>query len=249
MRYSIFVAAFLLAASVLPDGATSDVAQETLIESGNRLAAVLRAGRSVVSGNQDLINDPDIGDKGLTSDVFLEQVIAAYEEQNGTPPLTDDLSDLQVRLTEAQLAAMGEVVAEVQDQINAEGLGFKGFIPAVFARLTNERFGEKVGDLARVKVTAPPAYVRNRKARPDAWEQAAIEERFLGANWERGAAYNEMTETETGPVFRMILPEYYSASCLTCHGQPKGEVDVTGFPKEGGDEGELGGAISITLKP
>lgn len=249
MRYSTFMAGLVLIVSLFPDRAPSDTPQETLIESGNRLAAVLRAGRSVVSGNQELINNPEIGDKGLTPDVFLEQVVAAYVARNGEPPLTDGLSELQVRLTEAQLAAMREVVSEVQDQINAEGLGFKGFIPAVFARLTNERFGEKVGDLAKVKVTAPPDYVRNRKARPDAWELMAIEEKFLAADWERGAAYKEMMETDTGPVFRMILPEYYSASCLTCHGQPKGEVDVTGFPKEGGAEGELGGAISITLKP
>ena len=249
MRYSIFLTCLALAVFALPVTARADTSQEALVDSGNRLAAVLRAGRSVVSGNQDLINDPAIGDKGLTPDVFMDQVIAAYVDRNGEPPLTDDLSDLQVRLTEAQLAAMREVVAEVQDQINAEGIGFKGFIPAVFARLTNERFGEKVGDLAAVKVTAPPDYVRNRKARPDDWEEMAIEEKFLSDGWERGAAFEEMVETDSGPVFRMILPEYYSASCLTCHGQPKGETDVTGFPKEGGAEGELGGAISITLRP
>ena len=45
----------------------------------------------------------------------------------------------------------------------------------------------------------------------------------------------------------MLIPEYYSPSCLTCHGQPKGEIDVSGYPKEGAAEGDLGGAISITL--
>ncbi len=28
---------------------------------------------------------------------------------------------------------------------------------------------------------------------------------------------------------------------------PKGEIDVTGYPKEGGKAGDLGGAISIVL--
>ena len=37
------------------------------------------------------------------------------------------------------------------------------------------------------------------------------------------------------------------AGCLTCHGEPKGEIDVTGYPKEGGKLGDLGGVISITL--
>ena len=40
---------------------------------------------------------------------------------------------------------------------------------------------------------------------------------------------------------------YYSASCLQCHGSPKGETDITGYPKEGANKGSLGGVISITL--
>ena len=48
-------------------------------------------------------------------------------------------------------------------------------------------------------------------------------------------------------AFRLILPEYYKQSCLSCHGGPKGERDITGGKKEGGKLGELGGAISVTL--
>ena len=44
-----------------------------------------------------------------------------------------------------------------------------------------------------------------------------------------------------------MVPEYYVGSCLVCHGSPKGEMDVTGYPKEGGKVGDLGAAISITL--
>jgi hypothetical protein len=250
----IMVRTFLLTlAAFLALGGTSPTLAQTsnqsLIDSGNRLAAVLRAGRNVVSNNQALINDPDVGDKGLTPEAFVDQVIAEYQARNGEPPITDGLSDLQVRLTEAQLAAMSDVVAAAQPQINAKGVGFKGFIPAVFARLTNERFGEKVGDVAVVRVTAPPELVRNRKARPDAWEKVVIETKFLSPDWQKGSAYEETVTTDNGPRFRMLIPEYYSASCLTCHGQPKGETDVTGYPKEGGAEGDLGSAISISLKP
>ena len=48
-------------------------------------------------------------------------------------------------------------------------------------------------------------------------------------------------------AFRVMVPEYYAKSCLSCHGKPKGEVDITGYPKEGASEGDLGGVISITL--
>jgi hypothetical protein len=45
---------------------------------------------------------------------------------------------------------------------------------------------------------------------------------------------------------RTLMPEYYGPTCLACHGTPKGEIDITGYPKEGASEGDLGGVISIT---
>lgn len=226
------------------------VAQDdaTRVVDGNHLAALLRAGRSVVSSNQLLINDETKGDKGLTPDAFLTQVTEAYVAANGAPPLTDELTELQRRLIEAQLLAMSEVVDENQELINTPDMGFKGFIPAVFSRLVNERFGEKVGDIAKVKVTAPPELVRNRTAQPDEWETAVITDKFLSPNWPKGEPWFETVTNDTGSEFRMLIPEYYSASCLSCHGEPAGEVDISGYPKEGGHEGDLGGAISITLK-
>lgn len=214
---------------------------------GDRLAAVLRAGRNVVSSHQPLINDPDKGDKGLDGDQVVQETVALYEESTGAPPIADDAPEKARRLTEAQIEAIREVVDEHKAEIDMKGVGFKGFIPAVFGRLVNERFAEKVGAEARVKVTAPDDLVRNRKARPDAWERAVIEEKFRGGDWPRGQIFTEEVEVEGRDAFRMLYPEYYSASCLACHGGPAGEVDVTGYPKEGGAEGDLAGAISITL--
>jgi hypothetical protein len=34
---------------------------------------------------------------------------------------------------------------------------------------------------------------------------------------------------------------------LACHGTPKGSTDITGYPREGFAEGDLGGVISIAL--
>lgn len=48
-------------------------------------------------------------------------------------------------------------------------------------------------------------------------------------------------------AYRVLVPEYYSAGCLACHGEPAGEIDITGYPKEGGREGDLGGVISISI--
>jgi uncharacterized protein DUF3365 len=228
-----------------PDRVMAQSAQQ--VEIGNRLAAVLRAGRSVVSNSQDLINNPDITDKGLTGDVFYEQVVAAYQATTGEPPLHDGLDPLERKLTETQLNAMVTVINANQDIINAEGLGFKGFIPAIFARLVNEQFALDVATEAKVKVTAPIELVRNRMARPDTWESMVFQDKFRSGSWPVGQVYYEETEVAGKPAFRMLFPEYYSESCLSCHGSPAGETDVTGFPKEGGEVGDLAGAISITL--
>jgi hypothetical protein len=218
-----------------------------LVDEGHRLADLLRIGRSVISNNQDLINDPAKGDKGLTSGVFLQKVNAAYQHQFGVPLLNGSLTAEQERLTRAQLAAMAHVMDANQTLINTQGMGFKGFIPAVFARLVNESFVNEMGAEAKIKVTAPSELVRNRKARPDEWETTVIDEKFRRSDWPKGEAFFEEIASGKITMFRMLIPEYYSASCLNCHGAPKGEMDVTGFPKEGGSEGDLAGAISIIL--
>ena len=214
---------------------------------GNKLADMLRASRSVVSANQGLINDPDIGDKKFSSEKFVQAADANYLKRVGSALNTSDLSERDRRLLDAQRRAMRLVVDDHQAEINRAGVGFKGFIPAIFARLTNEEFGAIAGQEARIRVTAPPDLVRNRKARPDPWEKNILETRFLTAGWPKGKAFTEEVEFEGRPAFRMLLPEYYRESCLACHGMPKGELDITSYPKEGGMVGDLAGAISIVI--
>ncbi len=247
MRQSFSKVLILLCMLPITDGKGLSAQETSEIEMGNRLAAVLRAGRGVISNNQALINDANIGDKGFTREVFYSKAIEAYLEKNGEHPLPEGLDPESRSITETQIDAMVEVIEENQEIINAEDLEFKGFIPAVFARLANEKFGEDMADKASIKVTAPKELVRNRKARPDAWENEIIVNKFQDPQWTVGQPFYEDTEVDGKPAFRMLIPEYYSESCLTCHGSPKGETDVTGFPKEGGSAGELAGAISITL--
>lgn len=209
------------------------------------LAEMLQAARTVISSNQDLINDPSRGDKGLTGDVVLAATIEEYKKIAGVDPLTIDPASQHGRLLRAEMDSIKEVMDENQDLINEEGLGFKGFIPAIFGRLITERLQQKMATELRIKVTAPPPLVRNRKARPNPWEEKVIEEKFLAPSWPRGQIYYQ-TEN-AGKEFRVLVPEYYSASCLSCHGGTKGEIDITGYPKEGASEGDLGGVISITL--
>jgi hypothetical protein len=228
-------------------GASRGIAATDETNLALRLAELLQAARTVISRNQDLINDPGKGDKGLTGDRVVSDTVAVYAERMGEDPRESDPDSLEGRLLRAQLDAIKAVVDENQASINAERVGFKGFIPATFARLVNEKFGEAVGTEAQIKVTAPENLVRNRKALPDDWEQSVLEHKFSSLDWPKGEPFSETVKVDGRPAFRIMVPEYYVPSCLSCHGGPAGEMDITGYPKEGGEEGDLGAAISITL--
>ncbi|HEY7230843.1 MAG TPA: DUF3365 domain-containing protein [Pseudolabrys sp.] len=223
-------------------GQTSDDVQ--VAES---LSTLLQAARTVVSRHQDEINNPNVGDKGFIGEKVLRESVAAYKGVTGIDPTTIDPSTRQGRLLRAQMASIVEVVDANQQTINKKGLGFKAFIPATFGRLVNEAFSRRAGHEADVKVTAPSDRIRNLKARADAWEQRVITEKFLSEGWPKGKDFSAVAESRGRQAFRMAVPEYYAASCLSCHGGPKGDIDVTGYPKEGGNEGDLGGVISISL--
>ena len=211
------------------------------------LAAMLQAARTVISRNQDRINDAAIGDKGLSSKVVLDQAVKLFQETTHSDPVKLDKSTRHGRLLQTQMNAIAEVVDTNQKTINQPGVGFKGFIPATFGRLVNEAFGKNAATEAEVKVTAPLHLVRNRKARPDDWETQVIRDKLLAAEWPKGQLFAAVAKSKGRNAYRVAVPEYYPASCLSCHGGPKGQIDITGYPKEGAKEGDLGGVISITL--
>jgi cytochrome c553 len=230
-----------LSAAPLLAGADDDAAI------AKSLADMLRASRQVISSNQTRINDPNLGDKGLSGQVVLQQAVEVYKKATGTDPASIDPASRLGRLLRAQMDAIVEATDANQATINAKGVGFKAFIPAVFARLVNEAFESRAKDEAQIKVTAPEQLVRNRKSRPDEWEGDVIRSKLLQADWPRGQAFAADATTKGRSAYRMMMPEYYANSCLSCHGSPKGETDITGYPKEGGKEGDLGAVISVTL--
>jgi hypothetical protein len=242
------LAAILLTLTLLthaPAATPDDLAQDRTI--ADSLAAMLQAGRTVVSANQDRINDPSLGPKGLDGKTVLADAIARYQTATHTDPTKIDPTSRQGTLMRAMMDSIVAVMDTAQPDINAKGVGFKGFIPAVFGRLVSEEFDRRANGAATIKVTAPLDRVRNRTARPDAFETQVIEQKFLTPAWPRGTPYAETVQQGDGHAFRVMVPEYYGASCLACHGTPKGSTDITGYPREGFAAGDLGGVISITL--
>lgn len=210
-------------------------------ETAELLIDLLKAGRAVVSDHQALINDSSKGNKGFTDEFLAQQVIENFKAKTRVD-LSRPNSVPQSGVLLALLEAEREVVLEGQPVINKQGVAFKGFIPAVFGRKAGEKFYKKTG--IRLKLTGIDYRYPGNK--PDDFESDVLR-MFADARHPKGQQYAKATMVGGKPVMRVMDPEYAGATCLTCHGGPKGERDITGTKKEGWKEGDLAGAISVII--
>lgn len=226
----------------------ADEIEAELRETGRLLAILLDSGRVAIGRNQALLNDPSKGEKGFTPEVFAKQAIAVFKERTN-----HDLADLAHAnvpgmakpLLEQLLAESKRTVASYQPVLNMQGLIYKGLIPATFGTETGTRFQKWSG--IYLKQTAPDHLLRNPNNKPDPFEVAQMTRLNDPAYSHNGEAIVSET-SEDGQSVRVLLPLFYEKACLSCHGQPKGERDISGYPREGGKEGELGGAISVKIE-
>jgi len=209
-------------------------------ETAELLVKLVQSGRVVVTEHQELINDASKGNKGFTPEYFEEKIIAKFKDKTKINLKTE--SGAQGKLLQVLLESGKEVVAEAQLIINRQGIGFKGFIPAVWGRKTGERFGQKTG--IRLKLTN--ADYRFPGNKPDDFE-AEVLKLFADTSYPKGKEYTRMATVNGKPALRMMVPEYAGPKCLGCHGEPKGDRDITGNKKEGWKEGGLAGAISLVI--
>jgi general secretion pathway protein A len=246
LRFTLtaLVLAFVVVSFYSSWGRAQDHEQER--EASRLLAILFDSGRLVVGMNQDLINDESKGDKGFTSAVFEKQVLKVFEQRTGI-----DLSNSSEKIPAIAQPLLDRLLEEskrtidgYQTPINIPGIRYKGLIPATFGTETAKRFQTWSGIYLRQ--IAPERFLRNSKNKPDAYEAAVLQ-----ALAEQTSASDELQPkwevTDGGQALRLMLPLYYSKACLDCHGEPKGQRDISGYPREGGKEGELGGAISVKL--
>lgn len=213
-------------------------------ETARLLANLLRAGRLVIDDNQALIDDPHRGDKGFTPPVFEQQVVTRYREITGVNladlanlPPTTTLPPLAKRLLPDLLEASKEVVRDAQLVINQKGVGYKNFIPATFGSQTASRFSKRT----HIRLKQTTLNPRNPKNEPDEYEASVLT--WLAGRPRAEAYVSELTDG--GQTLRVVMPIYYERACLACHGGPKGEIDISGYPKEGHEEGDLAGALTV----
>jgi hypothetical protein len=216
------------------------------VETGRLVAILLDAGRVTVGLNQGLINDPSKGDKGFTPEVFEQQLAAVYQKRTGidlfniqNAKIPENAKPLLAYLVEESK----KTVASYQTVINIKGIKYKGLIPATFGTETAKRFEN--WSRVYLKQTAPDQFLRNPRNKADAFEKAAMESFLKQNEHDPKTVFSQVISEEQ--TIRVMLPLYYEKTCLACHGGPKGERDISGYPREGGKEGELAGAISVKL--
>lgn len=214
-------------------------------ETARLLAKLLKAGRLVIEQNQLLIDDQHKGDKGFTPEVFEQQLVQEFRQQTGldlskiqSTPASITVPSLAKELLPAFVLASKEVVRDAQVVINQRGIGYKNFIPATYGSQASARFSKQ----SRVRLKQTTLQPRNPKNEPDDYEASVL--KWLSGRPKAEAYVSELTDQ--GQTLRVVMPIYYTPACLTCHGEPKGDLDISGYPKEGHHDGDLAGAITVT---
>lgn len=221
-------------------GWTQDVPKD-MERTAQLLTTFLNASRLVVDRNQSLINHPGKGEKGFTPEVFERLVLDEFFQQTHidlkhphsiSPSLGNEL-------LAALLLATKEVVGDAQFVINQRGIGYKNFIPATFGSQAARKFSNR----SHVTIKQTTLNPRNLKNTPDAYEETVLK-RLVS----QSASSAPILEwIDGGRLLRTMMPIYYSEDCLACHGNPKRFLDISGYPREGAQAGELAGAISIQI--
>ena len=237
--------AFLLL--ILSSFATHALANSDYTETARLLAILLDSGRMTVAANQSLINDAGIGHKGFTVEVFETQLFATFKQRTGI-----DISSLKSAavpemakpLLDRLLEESRKTIASYQSVINIQGIAYKGLIPATFGTETATRFNAWSG--MYMKQIAPVRLLRNPRNKPDDFETAALE-KIAQSHYHQNGETIVSEVMDGGKSVRILLPLFYDKACLICHGEPRGQRDISGYPKEGAKEGDLGGAISVKI--
>ena len=242
---AVFAVCLSLACVVVGRGHAEPAPSES-VELARLLALLLDSGRVVLAERQPVLNDPSQGDKGFTPAVFEGEVVEEFLQRSGGLDLarleTTKISDQGKQLLWSLMAAGKEVMEEKQPVLNEKFLGYKNVIHATWGTWTTKKFSQRTQ--ARLKQTALD--FRNPNNAPDTFE-ARVLRQFADPNYPREGERVLTEVTDGGASLRLMLPLFHKKECLVCHGIPKGDIDISGYRKEGHKEGESAGAISVTI--
>lgn len=149
----------------------------------------------------------------------------------------------QGRVLAAEILALREVAAENQYKINYDSKGsfeFKHLNPSALTQQVSRVFNSKTRYIIRQTSLKP----RISENRPDAFEREKLI--WFGKNRDVKEAWGEKV-IKGERYFTYMVPLRIEPACLACHGEPKGEIDVSGNPKEGYKIGDLAGALTVSI--
>lgn len=142
-----------------------------------------------------------------------------------------------------EMAAFWEFVSINQDSINYTSDGaydYKGLHCAIAGKSVAALFTRDSDYSIRFTNLNP----RNFNNEPDAYEAEAL--RAFDADPGVTERYG-FAEVDGQSVFRYVSAMEVSENCIECHGGPAGEIDATGYPKEGWKVGDVAGAVSVEV--
>ena len=111
-------------------------------------------------------------------------------------------------------------------------------VPVVVALRVAEQYAADEG----MKFRTPSLKPRNPKNEPTEFERRALEAFAKDASLKE---YSERASVDGKEMMRYAQPVRIAQDCLQCHGDPVGEKDPFGYPKEGMKVGDLRAAFSL----
>lgn len=182
-----------------------------------------------------------IGLLGAVLLVFLAiDIVWTYHTQKQA---TEAVMLEESRILVSEMDAVWEFVSINQNIINRSADGsydYKGLHCALAGEEVATFFSDDSDYSIRFTRLAP----RNLRNSPDEYEREALA--FFERDSSTGEYYG-FSDRDGESVFRYISVMRVSKNCTECHGRPAGEIDVTGYPKEGWEVGDVAGAVSVTV--
>ena len=155
-------------------------------------------------------------------------VVGLWSAKTHEQQLRQELVE-QARGFAQQMDAVWTFVDANQNRINYTSDGiyeFKGLHCSVAAKAVAQLFNRSTDYVVKFTRTDP----RNPGDAPDEWEQGAL------ASFEEDPAigeYYQLVENDEAMSLRYCTPLTVEEGCLSCHGAPEGEIDITGYAREG----------------
>ena len=163
-------------------------------------------------------------------------IVLSIERKHATRALLDEMATIV-----GCVKATNGFIVENTTTFNPDGTYHhdKRAVPIIAAWRVAQRYTERRGYQFRI----PALAYRNPDHAPDPFEARAL--RAFRQDPDRTEYYEETPSGEQKRL-RYAVPVRLTADCLSCHGEPAGELDPFGYPKEGLHVGDPKGAFSVT---